>query len=84
MRTDAVKTEDIELRLLLEAIYQKYVGDSAKNAQGIPLDNNVLIRRYFSAGLARLMNDIRRLRHGLGCGGECQPARDQQPRVEAA
>jgi len=42
-------------KAFLQAIYQKYVGDSAKTAVGIPLDSNAVIRRYFSAGLARLM-----------------------------
>jgi hypothetical protein len=46
-------------KVFLDAIYQKYVGDSAKNAPGIPLDNNAAIRRYFSAGLARLMLEDR-------------------------
>ena len=46
-------------KVFLEAIYQKYIGDSAKSATGIPLDNNADIRRYFSVGLARLMLEDR-------------------------
>jgi Protein of unknown function (DUF3828) len=46
-------------KAFLETIYQKYVGDSAKEAQGVPLENNAVIRRYFSAGLARLMLEDR-------------------------
>jgi hypothetical protein len=54
----AVATETTP-KVFLEAIYQKYVGDSAKNATGIPLDNYADIRRYFSVGLARLMLEDR-------------------------
>jgi hypothetical protein len=42
-------------KAFLEGIYKKYVGNSAKGARGIPLNNDAVIRRYFSADLARLM-----------------------------
>ena len=42
-------------KAFLDAIYKRYVGSATQNASGIPLDNNAVIRRYFSPGLARLM-----------------------------
>jgi hypothetical protein len=41
----------------LASIYQAYIGNSARSAKGIALDDADAIRRYFSPGLASLILD---------------------------
>jgi len=42
-------------RTFLQQIYRSYLGNSAQNAKGIPLENAATVKRYFSPGLASLI-----------------------------
>ncbi len=42
-------------KTFVQRIYASYVGNSARNAKGIQLDNASIVRRYFTAGLASLI-----------------------------
>ena len=44
-------------KTFLEQIYRSYLGKSAQNAKGVPLENPATVKRYFSAGLASLILD---------------------------
>jgi hypothetical protein len=42
-------------KTFVQQIYGSYVGNSAQNAKGIPLENPSIVKRYFTPGLASLM-----------------------------